>query len=267
MILQETYTLSNGVTVPKIGLGTWQIPNGEETYRSVLCALKNGYRHIDTAAAYGNEQSVGEAIRDSGIPREEIFVTTKLPAECKGYHVAKECFEKSLSDLGLEYIDMYLIHAPWPWDKIGMDCTEGNIKSWKAMEEIYQSGKVRAIGVSNFETGHIQSLLEHCTIVPMCNQICFHIGNRQEQTVDFCKMLNIQMMAYSPLATGRIVEDEYIRTIAEKYNATIPQICIRYCIQKGNIVIPKSTREERIISNVQVDFVISPEDMDYLDKK
>ncbi|MFQ9516454.1 MAG: aldo/keto reductase [Eubacterium sp.] len=267
MILQETYTLSNGVKVPKIGLGTWQIPDGEAAYNSVMYALKNGYRHIDTAAAYGNERSVGQAVKDCDISRREIFVTTKLPAECKGYDAAKECFEKSLSDLDIDYIDLYLIHAPWPWDKMGMDCTEGNIESWRALEEIYESGKVRAIGISNFEPQHIQPILDNCKMVPMCNQISFHIGNRQQNTVDFCNKMGIQITAYSPLATGGIVNDEYIGKIAEKYNATIPQICVRYCIQKGNIVIPKSTKEERIISNVQVDFEISDEDMEYLDEK
>lgn len=267
MILQETYTLSNGVEIPKIGLGTWQVPEGEDAYRAVTYALRNGYRHIDTAAAYGNEQSIGKAIKDSGIPREEIFVTTKLPAECKGYDIAKECFEKSLSDLGLEYIDLYLIHAPWPWDKWGMDCTEGNIASYKAMEEIYQSKKVRAIGVSNFEPKHLQTILDECSIVPMCNQINFHIGLRQEETVDFCKQEKIQIIAYSPLASGGIVDDTYIKKIAEKYQATVPQVCIRYCLQKGTVVIPKSTKEERIISNAQVDFELSDGDMAYLDKK
>ncbi len=267
MILQETYTLANGILIPKIGLGTWQIPEGEDAYNSVMYALKNGYRHIDTAAAYGNEASVGRAITDSGIPREEIFVTTKLPAECKGFDVAKECFEKSLSALGLDYIDLYLIHAPWPWDKWGMDCTEGNIESWKAMEEIYESGKAKAIGVSNFEPQHLEPLLEAAKIVPMCNQINFHIGLRQESTVEYCDSHNIQIIAYSPLGSGSIVNDEYIAKIAEKYNATVPQICVRYCLQKGTVVIPKSTKEERIISNVKVEFEISKEDMEYLDKK
>ena len=267
MILKETYSLANGVKIPKIGLGTWQIPDGEAAYGSVMAALRYGYRHIDTAAAYGNEKSIGKAIRDSGIPREEIFVTTKLPAECKGYDIAKECFEKSLSDLGLDYIDLYLIHAPWPWDKWGMDCTEGNVASYKAMEEIYKDGKAKAIGVSNFEPKHLQPILDHCSIVPMCNQINFHIGLRQEETVDFCKPKDIQIIAYSPLASGGIVEDEYIKKIAEKYHATIPQVCIRYCLQKGNVVIPKSTKEERIIANAQVDFEISDEDMAYLNQK
>ncbi len=265
MILQETYTLSNGVKIPKIGLGTWQIPDGEDTYNSVMFALKNGYRHIDTAKAYGNERSVGKAIKDFGLSRDEVFITTKLPAECKGYEITKKCFEESLNDLG--YIDLYLIHAPWPWDKIGMDCTEGNIESWKAMEEIYKEKKVRAIGVSNFEPQHLLPILDNGTIVPMVDQVCFHIGNRQENTVAKCKENNIQLMAYSPLATGGLVNDQYIAEIAKKYNATIPQICVRYCIQKGAIPIPKSTKEERIISNVQVDFVMSDEDMEYLDKK
>lgn len=267
MILNETFTLANGVAIPKIGLGTWQIPDGEDTYNSVMFALKNGYRHIDTAKAYGNEASVGKAIRDFGIAREDVFVTTKLPAECKGYDIAKKCFEESLSDLGLGYIDLYLIHAPWPWDKMGMDCTEGNIESWKALEEIYESGKARAIGISNFAPEHIQPILDNCKIVPMVNQISYHIGNRQEPIVAKCKENNIQLMAYSPLATGGLVNDEYVAKIAEKYNATIPQICVRYCIQKGAVAIPKSTKEERIISNVQVDFEISDEDMAYLDKK
>ena len=267
MILHETFTLSNGVKIPNIGLGTWQIPDGEDTYNSVMFALKNGYRHIDTAKAYGNEASVGKAVRDFGIAREEVFITTKLPAECKGYEIAKKCFEESLSDLGLGYIDLYLIHAPWPWDKMGMDCTEGNIESWKAMEEIYESGKARAIGISNFAPEHIQPILDQCNIVPMVNQVSYHIGNRQEHIVAKCKEHHIQLMAYSPLATGGLVNDPYVAKIAEKYNATIPQICVRYCIQKGAVAIPKSTKEERIISNVQIDFEISDEDMAYLDKK
>ncbi len=267
MILKETYTLANGVKIPKIGLGTWQIPEGEDAYNAVMYALKNGYRHIDTAAAYDNEKSVGRAIKDSKIPREEIFVTTKLPAECKGYEIAKECFEKSLEALDSEYIDLYLIHAPWPWDKIGMDCTRANVESWKALEEIYESGKAKAIGVSNFEPQHLQPILDNCRIVPMCNQINFHIGLRQEHIVSFCKPFNIQITAYSPLASGGLVQDEYVKKIAEKYNATIPQICIRYCIQKGKVVIPKSTKEERIISNACVDFELSAEDMEYLDRK
>lgn len=266
MILQETYTLMNGVTIPKLGLGTWQIPDGEQAYNSVLTALKNGYRHIDTAMAYGNETSVGKAIKDSGIPREELFITTKLPAEHKGYEIAHECFEKSLKALDLEYIDLYLIHAPWPWHKIGMDCTNGNIDSWRAFEEIYDSGKVKAIGISNFEPKHIDPILRMCKYVPMVNQIRFHIGDTQNEILEFCKQHNILITAYSPLATGRIIDNPDIVLMAKNYNVTPAQICIRYCLQKDTVVIPKSTNKERIASNAQVDFIINDFDMRILDQ-
>jgi diketogulonate reductase-like aldo/keto reductase len=266
MALKDTFILKNGVSVPKIGLGTWQIPDGKEAYNSTKWALEAGYRHIDTAMAYGNEASVGRAIRDSGIPREEIFVTTKLPAQNKGYKIAHECFEKSLADLGLEYIDLYLIHAPWPWDQIGIDCTEGNLDSWRAFEEIYESGKVKAIGISNFEPKHIEPILAMCKHMPMVNQIRFHIGDRQEEVVDYCRDKDILITAYSPLATGRILNDKTILDVAEKYNASPAQICIKYCLQKDMVVIPKSTKKERIISNKELGFIIDDMDMKALDR-
>ena len=266
MVLNETFKLKNGIEVPKLGLGTWQIPDGDDTYNSVKWALRAGYRHIDTAMAYGNETSVGKAIKDSGIPREEIFVTTKLPAEKKGYDIAHESFKKSLYDLGLDYIDLYLIHAPWPWDQIGADCTEGNIDSWRAFEEIYDSGKVKAIGISNFEQKHIEPILGKCKHVPMVNQIRFHIGDRQEDVTSYCNKHGILLTAYSPLATGRILDDKVIVDMAAKYNATPAQLCIRYCIQKDMVVIPKSTKKERILSNSQVNFTIDGDDMKALDR-
>lgn len=266
MILNETYTLMNSVRVPKLGLGTWQIPEGEEAYNSTMWALEAGYRHIDTAMAYGNEASVGRAIKDSGIPREEIFLTTKLPAKMKGYDIAHECFQKSLKALGMDYIDLYLIHAPWPWENIGQDCTEGNIDSWRAFEEIYDSGKAKAIGISNFEPKHIKPILNMCKYVPMVNQIRFHVGDRQEEVVDYCNEQGILITAYSPLATGRILDDKAIVEMAAKYNVTPAQLCIRYCIQKDMVVIPKSTKKERIMSNAEIDFIIEDEDMKILDK-
>lgn len=266
MVLKDTFLLKNNVKVPKLGFGTWQIPYGDEAYNSVKWALEAGYRHIDTAMAYGNEVSVGKAIKDSGIPREEIFVTTKLPAEKKGYDVAHECFKKSLSDLGLDYIDLYLIHAPWPWDKMGTDWTEGNMDSWRAFEEIYDSGKVKAIGISNFEEKHIEPILAKCKHVPMVNQIHFHIGDRQENVTSYCKKQGILLTAYSPLGTGRILNDKAIVDMATKFNVTPAQLCIRYCIQKDMVVIPKSTNKERIISNSQVNFVIDDENMKALDR-
>lgn len=266
MILKETYTLKNGITIPKLGLGTWQIPDGEEAYNSTKWALEAGYRHIDTAMAYGNEASVGRAIRDLGIPREEIFVTTKLPAQNKGYEIANECFNKSLTTLGLDYIDLYLIHAPWPWSNIGQDCTEGNKDSWRAFEEIYESGKVKAIGISNFGPEHIEPILAMCKYVPMVNQIRFHIGDRQEEVVEYCNEHGILITAYSPLATGRILDDKIIVDMAAKYKVTAAQLCIRYCLQKDMVVIPKSTKKDRIISNTKVDFIIGDEDMKTLDR-
>lgn len=266
MILQDTFILKNGVKIPKLGLGTWQIPDGDEAYHSVLWALEDGYRHIDTAMAYGNEASVGRAIKDSGIKREEIFVTTKLPAEHKGYEITHECFEKSRISLGLDYIDLYLIHAPWPWDQIGKDCTEGNIASWRAFEEIYDSGKAKAIGISNFEPKHMDPILVGCNHIPMVNQVRFHIGDRQEEVVDYCNDKGILITAYSPLATGRILEDKRIVDMATRYQVSTAQLCIRYCLQKDMVVIPKSTKRERIKSNGQVDFVITSEDMKALDQ-
>lgn len=265
MVLQETYKLYNGIEIPKLGLGTWQTPDGEAAYNSVRWALEAGYRHIDTAMAYGNEESVGKAIKDSGVKREDIFVTTKLPAEKKGYDIAKASFEKSLADLGLSYIDLYLIHAPWPWDQIGKDCTQGNIDSYKAMEEIYAAGKAKAIGVSNFEKKHLEPILKECDVIPMVNQICFHVGNVQEETMAFCKELNIQIMAYSPLGTGSMLQKEGICNMAAKYGVTPAQLCIRFCLQKGTVAIPKSTKKERIIDNKNVEFVISKEDMKILE--
>ncbi len=266
MVLQETYKLYNGIEIPKLGLGTWQTPNGDDAYNAVRWALEAGYRHIDTAMAYGNEESVGKAIKDSGVKREEIFVTTKLPAEKKGYEIAKECFEKSLSDLGLSYIDLYLIHAPWPWDQIGKDCTQGNIDSYKAMEEIYASGRAKAIGVSNFEKKHLEPILKECKVVPMVNQICFHVGLLQEETIAFCRNLDMHIMAYSPLGTGKMLQDEAICKMAEKYQVSPAQLCIRFCLQKGTVAIPKSTKKERIFDNKNVEFVISDEDMMLLEK-
>lgn len=266
MILKDIFTLKNDIKVPKLGLGTWQIPEGEEAYNSTKWALEAGYRHIDTAMAYGNEASVGRAIKDSGIPREEIFLTTKLPAGKKGYDIAHECFQKSLKALDMDYIDLYLIHAPWPWDNIGQDCTEGNIDSWRAFEEIYDSGKAKAIGISNFEPQHIEPILAMCKHLPMVNQIRFHIGDRQQEVVDYCNKHGILITAYSPLATGRILGNKVIVDMAEKYSVSAAQLCIRYCIQKDMVVIPKSTKKERIISNAEVNFIIDDVDMKVLDR-
>lgn len=261
---EKNYRLINGIEIPKIGFGTWQVPNGDIAYNSVLFALKNGYRHIDTANAYGNEESVGRAVRESGIPRNEIFVTTKLPAEIKSYKGALENFEKTMGNLGLEYTDLYLIHAPWPWEKMGKDYTKENIEVWQAMEGFYQSGRCRAIGVSNFNVSDLTSLIGNCKIKPMVNQIKFFIGNTQEGITAFCQQHDILVEGYSPLATGAILENKEVKAIAKKYDKTLAQICIRYVLQRGVLPLPKSTHNYRIQQNLNVNFEISEEDMKYL---
>lgn len=262
--LNEVRTLSNGVNIPVLGFGTWQIPN-EAAYDAVALALKNGYRHIDTAAAYGNEENVGRAIKDSGIPRKDIFITSKLQAQIKGYDEALKEFDKTITKLGVDYLDLYLIHAPWPWSEIGKDCTQGNIDSWKAFEKLYKEGKIRSIGVSNFSPNHIQSLLDACELTPHVNQISYWIGHTQKETVRFCDAHNILIEAYSPLATGRLFKNEKVMALAEELQVSLPRLAIRYCVQKGTVPLPKTTHEGRMIENADVDFVIPAKIMAQLD--
>lgn len=264
-ILNECYTLSNKVKIPKIGFGTWQVKEGEETFTSVLAALKNGYRHIDTAEGYQNEESVGRAIKASKIKREDLFITSKLESHIKDYDGAKKAFLESLEKLDLEYMDLFLIHAPWPWSDMGKDCKKGNIEAWKAMEEFYEAGLIKAIGVSNFSPDDINNLLEHTKIVPHVNQIGYFIGMDQAETIEYCKKHDIFIEAYSPLGIGYLLSNEVIQKTAKKYGKSTAQICIRYLLQKGVAPLPKSVHEERVIENSQVDFEISLEDMAFLD--
>jgi len=263
--IQDKYVLANGTKMPKVGFGTWQIPNGEQAYNSVPMALKHGYRHIDTAAAYRNEESVGKAIKDSKIKREDIFLTTKLESHIKTYEGALEAFEKSLKELDMDYVDLYIIHAPWPWSEMGKDCSEGNVLAYKALEKIYKEGKAKAIGVSNFSVKDLENIMKHCEVVPHVNQISYFIGNNQKEVDDFCKKHNILIEAYSPLAIGYALSNEVIKNMAVKYQQTPAQVCIRYCIQKGTAPLPKSTHESRIIENSHLEFEISKADMDILD--
>ncbi len=264
MIKNDFIVLNNGVKIPAIGFGTWQVADGEEGYKSCLWALKSGYRHIDTAFAYGNEPSVARALHDSGLLREEVFLTTKLPADIKDYDGAKAHFEASLKNLETDYIDLYLIHAPWPWNDVGSDCTEGNIAVWRAMIDLYKEGRVRAIGVSNFHTKDIKAIVDATGFVPAVNQIRYFIGNTQNEITEYCQTNGILVEAYSPLATGALVEHNELVAMAEKYGVTIPQLCIRFCIENGTLPLPKSVNEARIRANLEVDFEISKEDMAYL---
>ncbi len=263
-ILNENYILSNGVSIPKIGFGTWQIPNNT-AYKAVSDALKAGYRHIDTALAYKNEEGVGGALKESGLKREEVFITSKLPAETKGYDNTLKAFESTLTNLGVDVLDLYLIHAPWPWTDMGGDYNSENVQSWKAFEKLYKDGRVRAIGVSNFSPDNIQAILDNCKIAPMANQIAFHVGRTQKEYVDFCISHNILIEAYSPLATGRALNNEQLKEIAATYNVSVAQLLIRYDLQKGTLPLPKTTSYDRMVENSMLDnFVISAVDMNTL---
>ncbi|MFT9426668.1 MAG: aldo/keto reductase [Sporolactobacillus sp.] len=264
--LTENYTLSNGVDIPKIGFGTWQISDGKIAYDAVADALKTGYRHIDTAWVYGNEKSVGAAVRDSKIDRGDIFVTSKCPAEAKTYAAAKQRFEETMANLDLDYLDLYLIHAPWPWRERGADYSKENIDVWRLMEEVYQSGKVKAIGISNFNVADMKNIFDHCTIKPMVNQIRYFIGFTEPDITQFAMDNGLLVEAYSPLATGQILTNKPLQRIAQSYSVSVAQLSIRYCLQKGVLPLPKATGTDHIRDNAAVDFIISDEDMAYLDK-
>ena len=257
--LTDTFSLGNGLPIPKIGFGTWQIPDGAEAYDSVRTALDAGYRHIDTALAYGNEESVGRAIRESDVDRAAIFVTTKLPAEIKHAAGARAAFERSSGLLDIGPIDLYLIHAPWPWTSIGTDHRAGNIEVWKVFEELHAAERVRSIGVSNFMVDDLESLASATDIAPHANQIQWHIGNTQAETTAYCAE------GYSPLATGRLLDDGRIGDIATTYGRSVAQLSIRYLLEKDVLPLPKSTTPSRIAENADVDFTIDPVDLAALD--
>lgn len=263
--LQDTYTLANDVQIPCIGFGTWQTPDGETAINSVKAALKAGYRHIDTAACYGNEASVGQAIKESGVPREEIFVTSKVWNTERGYEKTLAAFETTMAKLDLDYVDLYLIHWPAAANQFE-NWKEINAQTWRALEELYIKGKVKAIGVSNFLPHHLEALLEGAKVVPMVNQIEYHPGFMQAESVDFCKAHNILVEAWSPLGTGNVLNNETLIMMAQKYSKTVAQICIRWVLQHGILPLPKSVTESRIIENTEVfDFEIKDEDMAIID--
>ncbi len=265
MIKDEDYKLYNGVLMPKVGFGTWQAQDGPDTYNSVKWAIEAGYRNIDTALVYKNEISVGKAIKDSNIKREDIFVTTKCPADIKTYDGAMEAFNTSLKNLGLDYVDLYLIHAPWPWSNVGGDYTSGNIEVWKAFIDLYNKKLIRAIGVSNFHPEDIDAIWNATGVKPMVNQIRYFLGNTQPKITSYCMKNDILVSAYSPLATGNILKNETLLEIANKYNKTPAQVCLRYCIEKGTEPLPKSIHENRIYENIDLDFKIDEKDVEVLD--
>ncbi|WP_326667359.1 aldo/keto reductase [Streptomyces sp. NBC_01257] len=260
-ILSETYTLAGGVEIPKLGLGTWFIDD-DKAADAVRTAVETGYRNIDTAQAYGNERGVGEGIRASGVAREDLFVSTKLAAEIKDYDAATAAIGNSLAKLDIGYIDLMLIHAPQPWDDFrGGDYDEGNRHAWHALEDAHTAGKIRAIGVSNFLQSDLENILTHGTVAPQVNQVLLHAGNTPDELLAFCQDRNILVQAYSPIAHGTLLDSRHIKTIAEKYQVSVPQLCIRYTLQLGTQPLPKTANPEHMRSNADVDFEISEADM------
>ena len=260
MDVKKIFTLSNGYEMPGVGFGTWKAKDGADAYDSIIEALKAGYRHIDTAAMYRNEASVGKAVRECGLKREDIFVTSKVWNKNRGYEKTMAAFEKTLATMELDYLDLYLIH--WPaiplqfedWDEI-------NLGTWKAMIELYKAGKIKAIGVANFYPKHLESLMK-TEVPPMVNQIEYHPGYTQDEVVKYCQKNGIVVQGWSPLGNGAVLGSEFLAEMAAKYNKSVAQICLRFAVQNGIVPLPKSVTPERIAANLDIyDFELSEEDM------
>ncbi|MFT9388219.1 MAG: aldo/keto reductase [Leuconostoc sp.] len=269
MVLTDTYTLANGVQIPVIGFGTWQSADGDVAYDAVKWALAAGYRHIDTAAIYGNEASVGRAIKDAGIARDELFITTKLWNDAHSYEAAQAALAKSLTTLGLDYVDLYLIHWPNPAalrQEAPETWEQANAATWRAMEDAYAAGQVRAIGVSNFQIHHLEALAKTQKVAPMVNQNFLNPSDAQADLVAYDKAHHILDEAYSPLGTGKLIDLPQVADLAAKYHKSVPQILIRWSLDKGFVPLPKSTHEAYIQANLDVfDFSLTPEEVATLD--
>ncbi len=254
--LKSTTTLHNGIKMPWIGLGVFKVQDGEEVVSSIKSALEVGYRSIDTAAIYGNEEGVGRAIAEANVPREELFITTKVWNSNHGYESTLKAFDESMEKLGLDYLDLYLIHWPLP--------SHGKyVETWKALEKLYKDGRIRAIGVSNFKIHHLEDIIANCEIKPMVNQVEYHPRFNQRELHEYCKKNGIQLEAWSPLMQGGLLDEPVLVEIAEKYNKSTAQIILRWDLQTEVVTIPKSTKPHRIAENADVfDFELSQEDMD-----
>lgn len=265
MILNENYKLSNGVEIPKLGLGTWMISNAD-VVEAVKKAVELGYRHIDTAQAYQNEEGVGLGIKSCGLKRDALFITTKLAAEVKSYDEAIASIDASLNIMGLDYLDMMIIHSPKPWMEYHLDDPyyEGNREAWRALEDAHKSGKIRAIGVSNFQKEDIENILKHCTIKPMVNQILAHASNTPLDLIDYCQSNDILVEAYSPVAHGELLKNSEVINMAAKYEVSVPQLSIRYTLQLGLLPLPKTANPDHMQNNADLDFTISDADMEVL---
>lgn len=264
-MFNETYKLSNGVEIPLLGLGTWLLDD-EQAAQAVRDAVSSEYRHIDTAQAYMNEAGIGEGIRSCGVAREELFITTKVAAEAKTYEEVTNSIDESLTKLGLDYIDLLIIHSPQPWTEFREEKRyfEENKKAWKAMEDAYNAGKVKAIGLSNFLQDDIENILSSCEIKPMVNQILAHVSNTPLELIEFCQKNGILVEAYSRIAHGAVLDNKEVKVIADKYGVSVAQLCLRYDIQLGLAVIPKTANPDHMRINAKLDFVISDADMETL---
>lgn len=258
-------TLCNGIKIPVLGLGTWFIDD-DKADKAIISAVKIGYRHIDTAQAYGNERGIGAGVKACGIPREELFITSKVAAEAKTYDAAAKSIDETLQKMELDYIDLMLIHSPQPWAEWRDEKRyfEENIQVWKALEDAYKAGKIKAIGVSNFLMDDLENLLAHCEIKPMVNQLLIHIGNTPAELIAYCQEQDIVVEAYSPIAHGEALKNETIVEMAQKYGVSVPQLCIKYVLNLGTVALPKTANVEHMQNNANLNFEISNEDMDVL---
>ncbi|MDO4946588.1 MAG: aldo/keto reductase [Fibrobacter sp.] len=271
MVLDEVFKLSNGVRIPKVALGTWQTPN-DVAADAVVAAIDAGYKHIDTAVVYGNEAGVGAglkaALEKTGIHRESIFLTTKVPAEVKSYKGAEQSIQESYERFATPHIDMMLIHWPKPWiemkDPNAPSYNAENLEVWRAMEAAYDVGKIRCLGVSNFSIDDIKNIQDNCKVQPVVNQIRVHIGHVPLELIEYCRYNGIRVEAYSPNATGRLMNVPAVCEMAKKYGVSVPQLANRFCLQLNLVTLPKSTHAERIRENGALDFEISAADMEQL---
>ena len=267
-IFDETLTMNNGLKIPKMALGVWEIPDAE-TPKAVEAAIQMGYRHIDTAQAYGNERGVGEGVKKSGIGRDKIFINSKVAAEIKNYKEAKTSIDETLEKMGLDYLDMMIIHNPQPWNEVNQSSDrhfEGNLETWRAMEDAVKEGKLRTIGVSSFEKEDLDNLIKNSSTKPAVNQILVHIGETPMDLIDYSQVNDIVVEAFSPIAHGAALNNPEIKKMADKYGVSVPQLCIRYDWQLNCVVLPKSANPAHMKSNADIDFVISSEDMEKLKK-
>ncbi|MGO4271919.1 aldo/keto reductase [Paenibacillus sp. TAF58] len=264
-MFNETFKLSNGVEIPKLGLGTWML-NDEQAAQAVRDAVSIGYRHIDTAQAYMNEAGVGEGIRSCGVERKKLFITTKVAAELKTYEAVTQSIDESLVKMGLDYIDLLIIHSPQPWEEFRKEKRyfEENKEVWKAMENAYKTGKEKVIGLSNFLQDDVENIFASCEIKPMVNQILAHVSNTPLELIEFCQKNDILVEAYSPIAHGAVLDNAEVKVIADKYGVSVAQLCLRYDIQLGLVVIPKTANPNHMRNNAELDFVISDADMETL---